>query len=412
MSKIDCSLQWFGSGEERCIATAQLKLLLSFTPIPAHASNPAPPGAELETGYLSSSSGSSEGLSSASPPSDNEQSAELSSENDAAPEPSQYETGTEGEGTSSARSPRRHLKQAPRRMTTQRVGKSETGHDQKQRPPRVRSAAAVSTQQSSNTPDMTSSHTHSDQMVVVVPAPENRISALTVLNAESSSRPERPSAQAETVVTGMPCLTPEQAISRLIQRAEQLREMIGVTATENFPRANAARIGTSDLQHASAAATSPVICASMPHHGMAGIAEPAQASHDANTITGGVRQKRVHDRVAPASKLRRLAQGRLQQGASSTQGVINSPQAQVKGFPRPVGGHFLLSFRSNFSSRHTVRSLLFPAIGFSHHQQAKHCSTSGEYLDGRSRLSCRVLGQLLAWPEPRKAGGSIRMQHA
>ena len=359
MSKIDCSLQWLGSGEERCIATAQLKLLLSFTPIPAHASNPAPPGAELETGYLSSSSGSSKGLSSASPPSEEEQSAELASEDDAAPEPSQYETGTEGEGTSSARSPRRHLKQAPRRMTAQRVAKNETGHDQKQRPPRVRSAAANSAQQSSNTPDMTPSHTNSDQMVA--PAREDKSSASTVLNAESSSRPKQLSAQAETVVTGMPCLTPEQAISRLIQRAEQLREMIGATVTDNFPRASAARIGTSHLQHASAPATSPVTCASKPQHGTAGIAEPAQASHDANAITGGVRQKRVNDRVAPASKLRRLEQSRQQRGAPSPQKVIKSPQAQVKENFAPQEGTSVLCFTSTFSLRHTARLLFIPS---------------------------------------------------
>ena len=331
VSVFNHSLQWPGSDEERCIATAQLKLLLSFTPIPAHASTPAPPDAGSETGYLSNSSGSSEGLSSASPSSGEEQSAELASEGEAAPESPQHTSGTEGEGTSSARVPRRHLKQAPRRMTAQPTVKIETGHHQKERPPRVRSAAADPAQQSSNTLDMIPSYTHSDQ--IVAPAQEDESSALTLPHAESSSRPKQSSAQAETVVTGIPCFAPEQVISRLIERAEQLREMIGVTVTDNFPRASAARTSSSDLQHASVAATSPVTCVSKPQHGTAGMAEPAQASHDADSITGGGRQKRVNDRVAPASKLNRLVQGTLQTEASRPHGVINSPQAQVKEFP-------------------------------------------------------------------------------
>ena len=161
--------------------------------------------------------------------------------------------------------------------------------------------------------------------------------------------PDKPALAAARSGRGeAPGLSPDEALRRLIQRAEQLRQMISATpAAESSSDQCLASTGTQDIQHggklsASAPAALAVeeehIRASITHSAASSTTSGAQqslhsttaAAQDAATCASKAdsaeqtqipvststepptgKHKRANDRALPVSKLRRVAEGKL-----------------------------------------------------------------------------------------------------
>jgi len=361
-------LQWLGSGEERLVATAQLKLLLSFTPFAVHTSAPALSAAS-DTSYQSSCSRRSskdEALSGAS-----------KSPADSHDEPEATQESLDSRGVC-------HLKpeQTPEQHVHEQLQQSKEGHARKQQQQKLQSQASVqpSAEMVTDQPDRTSRDAHARPQEAAASA-LGEVTASTASGAEETSRrAELSSAPLNLGEIDALGLSPEQALSRLIQRAEQLRHLISATSAEGWPvKQHCAGVDTEHVQQGStlvghcvessanpgmkpvqqgalsaarplavvaskpggskagslgqfsanastvngaqhvqqghrSAPSTPNVAASKLQHTQAGSAEPDQVLHSASAASDMAKQKRVNDRDAPASKLRRVAEGNLGRG--------------------------------------------------------------------------------------------------
>lgn len=296
------------------MATAQLRLLVSFTPVPLQLSSPTASAAVSNTGYDSSS----EALSSEAEGSDS--SVQLSSEADTAPECIHSQIGHH-----------RRPKQAPRRAAHQRPGRNKAGAVHKQLP---RAAAADDTippavTQLSDAPASSTTHLHDASPHSTYLVLEEQ--AASSANREENSTLKRAEAELQIaeggVVHGM---SPDQALSRLIQRAEELRQAIGAGAAEGWcPEQAPATLAPSSSQHASSSTAIPVVPGTSKSGGAdLGSGNSTRAPETGSAAAGAAGQKRSGDRAAPVSKLRRIAENRLRKSAPGFR-AIPSPAPQV-----------------------------------------------------------------------------------
>ena len=382
-------MQWLGTGEDRLVATAQLKLLLSFTPIAVHTSAPALSAAS-DAGYQSSCSSSS---------SDDEAlSSESNSPADSHDEPEATQESPDSNGVC-------HLKpeQAPQQTVHKQSRKSKRSHARKQQQQQhqlqVQAAAQPSAEVVTDQPDRTPSGAHARPQEAAASAIGEVTAFTTSEAAETSRRAEQTSAPPSLGENDAPGLSPEQALSRLIQRAEQLRQLISATSAEGWPVEqyhagvdtervqqsstsvgpcveSSAKVGAkhvqqgvppaarppavivsrpggnkagsldqfpgntgtvSSTQHMQqgrrSAPSAPNVAASKPGHPLAGSAESDQVLHSTSAASDMAKKKRVNDRAAPASKLRRVAEGKLGKlgrGRTQNNQGVNSLPSQVR----------------------------------------------------------------------------------
>ena len=334
-------LQWLGSGENKIVATAQLKLLLSFTTIPALACTAAPSVAS-DSGYDSSCSSSSS------------QDSLCSNDKSSAMMPSRLETAQEGpDSRESSHAEPRQASQLPasreprqdrsgslkRRQQQQHASESQ---EHVQRLPAKPTAALDSAAS-----QLSAAPPHAAKMAL---GDEAKAAAK---EAAEGSRQDKPAPAAGTTGEGeAPGLSPEEALSRLIHRAEQLRQMIaGAPADSSSSSAAIAKTGTETFQHCIKSDADVFSAPTAGHEGLgADTSLPAMSSTNTDkqhtrhsttpagnsTATGdtdsgnpivdsteqtqssismdsaptSVKQKTMNDRVLPVSKLRKVAQGR------------------------------------------------------------------------------------------------------
>ena len=204
-------LQWLGSGQARPVATAQLKLLVSFTPIPGPREGVTQPQA-LQQGLhaecrRSSSSGS-----------DSSRDEALSSV--------EGSSGQEAENTEAADSRASFLRPTLQTLEHQPWRREARGSEAG----RKRSAP----------------HKHADRQplakqlgrspAAMAPFPKNAHSVISAAQTGQGSGQGRAEAhmQDPSERPRTPALTPNQALSRLIERAEQLREVIEAAAADGW----------------------------------------------------------------------------------------------------------------------------------------------------------------------------------
>ena len=355
-------LQWLGSGENKLVATAELKLLLSFTPIPVPA-NLAALSVAFDTGHHSNSSGSSQDSLSSRDGS----SARALDRQESAQEMS------DSRGSSQTQSKHAPWRPADRQHSR---GLTDPHHEQQQHNPQPCQHDRHATEQS-NTPMR---QRPVSQITAAPPEPADAVLGGQPLSlaGESAEGRRQDSLAFGADMTGKGAassLAPQEALGRLIQRAEQLRQMISATSAQGWPssqspgksaskgveeegtsaadtpdavatkqentRANALssavssiRSGDHHTQHsATPAADDPARCESKSGNLDPATAEQTQSSIGMSTAPLAGKQKRANDRALPASKLRRVAEGNtgvLCTGRILSPQKIASKQPQVK----------------------------------------------------------------------------------
>lgn len=330
------ALQWLGSGENKLVATAQLKLLLSFTPIPVPAAAAAALSVASDTGYHSSSSSSS---SEESLLSGDEQSAGMQGN----PEVVQDAPDSRGSSRStSGHAPRTPASIQPRQDQAGPQYDKQRHVTQLNKPAQASAAGAAAVRASTGLP-------------AAIPQPADKTLGIhTPPHATETlkgRRQDRPALAVDTTGKGRaPGLSPGEALSKLIQRAEQLRQMISATPAEGCASSlSSAKTGTRKQQHGDAFLPSTPaaeqegyrVHTSVPatlstvsgKHGTQQITTPAghvtatcgeasgipkahsmeytQPPNSASRASTSARQKRFSGRASPVSKLRRVAEGKL-----------------------------------------------------------------------------------------------------
>ena len=351
------------------MATAQLKLLLSFTPIPVPA-NAAALSVASDTGYhTSSSSGSSQDSLS----SRDEDSAGLLGKPESAQEM------PDSMGSSQMQS-----KHALRRPADRQPKENQTDphHEEQQHTPQSREYV----RRSAADPDALCRRTRSQVSATPPRAADAVLGGEPLSLADEftgGGRQDRPALAADVTGEGeAPGLAPHEALSRLIRRAEQLRQMINATSEECLSSDQTpAKTGTEDVQHAStSAADTPIIpvtkqedtrggasssavpsanfgdqhtqhstataadcparCEKKSGNPPADTADQIQSSISMSTAPTAGKQKRVNDKALPVSKLRRVAEGKsgsLGTGKTLIPQRVTSKQAQVRPYRSACG---------------------------------------------------------------------------
>ena len=347
------------------MATAQLKLLLSFTPIPVpELQSTGDVSAASDTGYHSSCSSSS---SQDSLSSNGESSAMM---------PGKLETAQEI--PDSRESPHAEPGRAPQLPAFRQPGQARTGslkRQQQQHATQPQGHLSLAAEPTA-TLDSRASRDSATPPQAADMALRDEYEAVAEGVAEGS-RQNRPLSAATMTGEGKtPGPSPEEALSRLIQRAEQLRQMITCTAADSLPAMPApAKTGTGALQYciapdgdvlsihaakheglrvetslpamlsansgkehtqhsSTAAGKDTVKCDSESGNVIGDSAKQTQLSISMGTAPVTGKQKGVREWALPVSKLRRVVEGKSgivgRERALGPQRTITSSLLQVR----------------------------------------------------------------------------------